>query len=301
MSTAPPKVTVVIPTYNRPDLVMRALSSVCRQTFTDFEVLVIDDGQKERAEAAVASIGDSRIRYVANEHSLGGGGARNVGISMARGEFVAFLDDDDEWFPEKLQIQVDLLEKYPEAAVAFSGLEMCDVSGEVIRTVAPNEEGIVRPFERLLRRPYIWTSVILMRLSLCDEEGFFDIHLTKNQEWDVTLRLSRLHPFVATNRPLARLHVLDEESHMGGKGNMANIIKGNELFLKKYHAEYALRPKVYAVQLFRIADFYYQDQQFIKMRSALRGAFSRDVFNVVYLSHFLVSLCGSRVYGFLKK
>ena len=91
-----PNVSVIIPTHNRPELFSRAIRSVLAQMYQDFEIIVVDDGMKERAESVVSALGDSRIRYIKNETSLGGGGARNRGIKEAHAEFIAFLDDDDE-------------------------------------------------------------------------------------------------------------------------------------------------------------------------------------------------------------
>src|SRR3954471_3920817 len=106
-----PRVSVVVPTHNRADVVGRAVASVLAQTERDLEVIVVDDASTDGTAQRLAELakGDDRIRIIANAVALGGGGARNAGIAASRGQWVAFLDDDDEWLPAKLAIQLETL------------------------------------------------------------------------------------------------------------------------------------------------------------------------------------------------
>jgi glycosyltransferase involved in cell wall biosynthesis len=112
-----PVVTVVIPTLRRSDLVLRAIHSALRQTYERLEVVVVVDGPDEATRAALRAVQDARLRVVAVDESVGGSDARNLGVKHARGEWVAFLDDDDEWLPEKIEKQLALAaqasEPYP--------------------------------------------------------------------------------------------------------------------------------------------------------------------------------------------
>lgn len=101
-----PAVSVVIPTRDRPSLLLRAVESVLAQGMADYEVIVVLDGSDPASAAAVAHLGDSRVHVEELAHSAGPGAARNAGVRAARAELVAFLDDDDEWYPDKLQVQV---------------------------------------------------------------------------------------------------------------------------------------------------------------------------------------------------
>ena len=117
-----PTVSVIIPTYNRAHLLPRALESVLAQTFEDLEVLVVDDGSTDGTEAVVTGY-DDRVRYLRQPQNAGVSAARNRGLREARGEFVAFLDSDDEWFPEKLARQVERFRELPDRV----GLLYCGV------------------------------------------------------------------------------------------------------------------------------------------------------------------------------
>lgn len=112
MSTAtPPLVSVVIPTRNRPSLVVRGVKSALAQTLTDIEVIVVVDGPDEKTVEALSAIKDSRLHTVALPASVGGSEARNIGVQKGRGKFIALLDDDDEWHPSKLSRQHNTAER----------------------------------------------------------------------------------------------------------------------------------------------------------------------------------------------
>ena len=223
---------VIIPTNNRPDLLPRAIRSVLMQTHQDFEIIVVDDGQKISAEQTVLALADSRIRYEHNERSLGGGGSRNKGAALAVGEYLAFLDDDDEWFPAKLEKQVQALDSSgPEVGAVFCGVtSVAEETGNQIFYFLPHEVGRVKIFDRTLHRCFIWTSALMVRRALFLEEQF-DPTFTKNQEWDLQLRLLKKTDFFGIDEALAA-YVQGEDGHMGGKSNIANIINGYEQLLR---------------------------------------------------------------------
>lgn len=119
-----PTVSVIIPVYNRADVLPRAMNSVLDQTFEDFELIIVDDGSTEDIEAVVDGYDDPRVTYLPHLRNRGGSAARNTGIQHATGEYVAFLDSDDVWRPEKLERQVRLLESRGDDWVAaYCGVE----------------------------------------------------------------------------------------------------------------------------------------------------------------------------------
>jgi glycosyltransferase involved in cell wall biosynthesis len=142
MNLPPPSVSTVIPTRNRPDLVVRAVMSALRQTFTAIEVVVVVDGPDQVTVQALSEISDPRLRVVALENSVGGAEARNLGVRSSRGQWIALLDDDDEWLPEKIEKQL-------AAAEASSADHVLVVCTFVERS--PIREDVMRP--RRLPRP----------------------------------------------------------------------------------------------------------------------------------------------------
>src|SRR5262247_210211 len=105
-----PKVSVIIPTHNRAEFLRSAIISVLNQTFQDFEIIIIDDASKDHTREVIANFKDTRIEVIHNQISKGAAGARNIGLMNTGCEYVAFLDDDDEWLPEKLKMQICLLD-----------------------------------------------------------------------------------------------------------------------------------------------------------------------------------------------
>src|SRR5215813_13711547 len=145
-----PKVTAVIPVYNREKYVGSAIDSILAQTFTDFELLVIDDGSTDKSREVVRSYHDPRIRLVCNEANEGIPKTRNKGVQLARGEYLAFLDSDDWAYPERLAKQVAFLDSHPDYAAVGAWIAWID------------EEG--RPLKRIRRKPVAPEQIAAQRL-----------------------------------------------------------------------------------------------------------------------------------------
>ncbi|MFO7894461.1 MAG: glycosyltransferase family A protein [Longimicrobiales bacterium] len=183
-----PRVSVVLPTRNRADLLGRAVASALAQTVRDIEVIVVDDASDDDTPEAVAALGraDLRVRGIRRPEPGGAPAARNAGIDAARGDVVAFLDDDCLWHPDKLEKQLEALTPgrglvYCRHAIRHDG-----------RWVVEGEPGAARdPVGGLLRKNYIGTYSILVRRDLLETIGGFDEVLPRLQDWDLLLRLAR--------------------------------------------------------------------------------------------------------------
>ncbi len=210
MSTAPPpEVTVVIPTHNRAHLVGRAITSALAQTLADFEVIVVDDGSTDETAEVVRSLADPRLRLVQLSRKAGDCRARNAGIQGALGELVAFLDDDDEWLPQKLARQVARLRAEPDplATVVYCRcVRHDDATGRSGPVPGPVYEGDV--FERLLLGwgPVTSSAVMVRRPALLRAGGFDAAFLTAGDH-DLWLRLAQAsNHFVAVDELLVVKH-----------------------------------------------------------------------------------------------
>lgn len=227
------RVSVVIPTFNRAHLLLRAVQSVLNQTFTDFELIIVDDASTDNTQEVVESFGDLRIRYIKHEQNKGGGASRNTGIEAARGEFIAFLDSDDEWMPTKLEIQVAALSQAgPEVGFVICGMRSLSTmdglsySSEKIATAQGN---IVSD---LLEGTVRWHLCGLMaRTSKVMAIGGFDPLLASAQDWDFIFRLSQTCLATSVPNILAVYH-----HHEGSRitRNMDALIAGQERILDKH-------------------------------------------------------------------
>ncbi|GBE39173.1 MAG TPA: glycosyltransferase [Nitrospirae bacterium] len=198
-----PKVSVIIPTYNRAVQAAKAIRSVLDQTYRDLEVIVVDDCSSDDTEEAVKRLNDNRIVYIRHDINKGGAAARNTGIRLAKGEFIAFQDSDDEWMPEKLEKQMQVFENSPpDTGVVYTGFWRVENSK---RTYIPypwvtRKEGAIH--EELLKGNFITTQAALVKKECFDKAGMFDDSLPRLQDWELWLRISKYYGFKCVDEPL---------------------------------------------------------------------------------------------------
>lgn len=199
-------VSVVIPCYNHAHYVHFALQSILVQTFSAWEAIVVDDGSTDDTPTVVAQFTDARIRYIRQENQ-GLSAARNTGVSAAQGEYVAFLDADDEWQPRFLERCVAVLASNATLAGVYSLAQFIDPQGEAL----PQVGGQVVPSsafrKRLLEGGFFPPCTTLVRTALVREAGLFDTRLTSLEDWDLWLRLSVHHQMQGIPEALARYRV----------------------------------------------------------------------------------------------
>lgn len=196
-----PQVTVVIPAYNAMTYLPETVSSVLAQSFTDFEVLIINDGSTDHIQAWPATLSDLRIRLISQENQ-GLPAARNTGIREAKGKYIAFLDADDLWAPTKLEKQVHCLQADSTIGVVYTWTILVDESGQLTgRIFASQAEGNV--WQQLLETDVISNgSSAMVRRDCFETVGDFDRMLTSAEDLDMWLRLAVHYPFAVVKEPL---------------------------------------------------------------------------------------------------
>jgi glycosyltransferase involved in cell wall biosynthesis len=194
-----PRVSVVIPTYNRRQLLLEAIASVQAQSFADLEILVCDDGSNDGSAEAVRGLAasDARIRLIEAGHSGYPGVVRNRGIAAAQGEWIAFQDSDDLWLRAKLEKQLALLRRAPEAEFVWSYAATLYPDGKTRRMTPFRIRRSGRVFETFLFYSVIATPTVLVKKALLDRAGRFDerMKLTVGEDYELFLRLAAQTPF----------------------------------------------------------------------------------------------------------
>jgi glycosyltransferase involved in cell wall biosynthesis len=231
-----PRVSIIVPTYRRPDLLERAIASVTGQTLSSWELLVIDDNdpashERRETEAVVQRFAaEARLRYIRHDQNRGGGAARNTGLRAARAPFTAFLDDDDEWHTAKLERQLTRIEKDAETALVYCRVRVVHVaSGRESLTPTDGRSHGVRD---LLRRNTIGTtSCILCRTDALRAIGGFDEALPARQDQDLYIRLAERYAVAFVDEVLVTLYVHGRASI---SSTYENAIRAHELFVDKY-------------------------------------------------------------------
>lgn len=201
-------VSVIIPTYNRMGTLERSVYSVLNQTYTNLELLIIDDGSDDGTEAYIKAIGDHRIRYYRNEHNIGPSASRNRGAALAEGSLLAFQDSDDEWRPDKLQILMEAM-RQTEGDVAVVYHEMQEADGE--KALIPSKEIPLAKktgdiFEYMLLYPLIGIPASLIKKSCFDECGGFCEKLKSLEDYEFFLRLAENYRILFVEEPLIKIY-----------------------------------------------------------------------------------------------
>ncbi len=202
------KVSIVIPTYNCLDYLPKAIGSVLQQTHQDIEIIIIDDNSNDGTSTYLASIDDDRI-ITLSTLGVGAPQARNLGIEKATGEFIAFLDADDFWFPEKVERQLEFHQRYPDMAMSFTNYEHLTEDYEVIvdcfsywSQFQNREEQFINidnPLEFIIENNVIGTSTVMVKADVFSQTDSFNADIKYGEDWELWLRMSENHQIGVLN------------------------------------------------------------------------------------------------------
>lgn len=256
-------VSAVITTYRRsPEVVLRAVKSVLSQTYSNIEVIVVDDSSdeyKERCEVenAVKSINDERVMYIKHSTSKGACAARNTGLKHAHGEYIGFLDDDDEWMPQKVESMLNVF-NHADSNLALVYCKYLYVNDDTNEESIPDEQFLGfkkgRVFDSLIIDNYIGsTSFPIIRTTCLRQIGGFDEEMLSCQDYDVWLRLAKQYTVDFVDEPLVRFHIHSNESI--GK-NPVKRIRGQERLCHKNIEYLKTNKKAYFARIKRLAPMY---------------------------------------------
>lgn len=218
------KVSCIIPTYKRSDTLVRAINSVLNQTYKNIEVIVVDDNEPNdryslEVQKKISIIEDPRLRYLQQEKHLNGAVARNVGIKEANGEFIAFLDDDDEWDAHKTEKQLELLSSNPNCS-GVSCLYYVYSNGRIIRKCpCYTGEGLHRKV--LERSVAVCTPTVLLKREALDKAGYFDESLIRHQDLQLLLDFLYENKFCVLNEYMVNIYADSKQN----KPNTKRIIE----------------------------------------------------------------------------
>lgn len=239
MEDSCPTVSVILPTYNRADILGSAVESVLEQTYEDFELLIVDDGSTDDTDDTVAAFDDPRIRYIEHDVNKGAAAARNTGIEAARGSYIAFQDSDDEWSPRKLAKQMAVFDRSPpDVGVVYTGIWRT-VNGEKrylpYPGIDPKEGDIWRSIQR---QNFIPVQVAVVRRKCFEQVGAFDEQTPPIDDWDLWLRIARQFEFRLVDEPLVSATVREDSISR----NREAIVASRERIITKYRDAFARGP-----------------------------------------------------------
>lgn len=233
-----PKVSIILPTYNRAYILSKAINSVLNQTYKEFELIIVDDGSTDNTSALVESFHDERILYLYTQINQGAAAARNYGIEHANYDYIAFEDSDDAWHPDKLEKQMSLMQS-DSRNPGFVYHKICYDMGENRYAILPSEAVPLEKksgdiYAQLLYDNLVDCPSMLIKKSCLDDVGLFDTSLKALEDYDLALRLAKKYSAAFVNEVL-----LDSTySTTGVSGSAVNYLTASCLLVHKYKKDY---------------------------------------------------------------
>ncbi len=253
-------ISVVITTYKRPyGTLLRAVQSVLSQTYTTFELIIVDDSpadycDRESIRQSILELNDQRIVYIQHEVNKGACAARNTGIQHASGRYIAFLDDDDEWLPKKLELQYKRMTETKADLVYAGSRTIYESHGQVRKVAIRNATTTGYVFDLLMIENFIGsTSFVLVRKEALLRSGNFNERIKSAQDYELWLRIAKNGLVEAVNEPLVNYYVHEDERI---STNLDSRIHGKEMILELYDDYLAEHPKVKAIKLHKLLRYY---------------------------------------------
>lgn len=230
-----PSVSIVIPTYNRADFVRNAIQSAVAQTLQDIEIIVVDDGSTDHTIDVIDEFNDPRIKFKRHESNQGGNAARNTGTELADGDFIAYLDSDDVWYSDKLELQTTRLHECDDDFIVSYCDSERDRDGGIKQLLSDwierptGFEGGEQLIPPLLSRKFTFggSSALLVKAEAVEEIGGWDEDFPRNQDMDFLVRLLEIGKLAYVNKELLR--------HFDtGQPALENVKIAEKLLLKKH-------------------------------------------------------------------
>jgi glycosyltransferase involved in cell wall biosynthesis len=284
-----PTVSIIIPTYNRSHVVGQAIKSVLHQTCQDFEIIVVDDASTDNTEDVVNGHNDTRIHYLRHKQNYGAPRARNTGADVARGEYLAFLDSDDVWYPKLLERQLAVLVNLPQT-VGMICCGMVRKQGNSYTTLRHGTRGLTFD-ENLMFGNGICTSSFVIRKAAFQAVEGFDVKFSSFQDFDFLLRMSVKYQTKAIDEVLMEYRLGNDSISL----NMDSKAKGFERIINIYRSD-ILRLGLMPQYMFRLGQYHMLSGRLVAGWQYWAQALQYDLLNTKIWMHYLLTFGGGKFY-----
>lgn len=236
MSSIQPLVSVIIPTFNRGPFIGQAITSVLNQTYENIELFVIDDGSSDDTEAVATSFDDTRLHFVKLAKNVGRSAARNVGLTAAKGRFITFLDSDDYYLPEKVERQIDFLEKHPEFGMVYTASAcFTDEASPIFQHYRAPVFGDIYSEIAFFKPLTITLPTVMLRREVLDTVGGFDERMSRFEDTDMWRRISRRFRIGAIDE--VTCHIRTHEGNLASAFDPISFEVAIDFYLAKIREE----------------------------------------------------------------
>lgn len=289
----PGLVSIIIPTYKRSEMLLRAIESARLQTYSNIEILVVDDNitgddYSLDLRRKLSTINDDRVILVEQEKHINGAAARNAGIRKAKGEFVSFLDDDDVITPDKIELQVNVFGKLDDSWGAVTCLKKIYKDGELVKATIPYKDGFI--FEDIVSfMTNVTTGTALIRRKALDEAGYWDESLKRNQDIQLFSFLSNKYKIRLVRRYLLLADISDDQNRVQTIDDYLkikeNFYKSVGVLTEKLNA--SKQKKIMATQQMFVGVHYLRCRLFREGLRIIFKAFSNKACTILYFFKYL--------------
>ncbi len=292
-----PKISIIIPAYNSEKFIKRTIQSVLNQTYKNFELIIVDDGSTDNTKEIVREFQkkDPKIKYIWEKNSGAPARPKNRGIKRSKGEYIAFLDHDDEWMPEKLEKQLNLFEKEKNLKLGFISSNGLVFNEKENKTYEHKITKRGEVFQDLLANNFILSSSsVLAKKEVFKNVGFFDENLKFSDDWEMWIKIAQKYEFDFFDEALFKYYWHGE--------NVMNKLKGEEklkehkYILEKYKDFYQKYPRAYSVRLRNIGSIYLLNNNLKEARRYFVKAVKVAPFYLRSWINFILSLFGKNFY-----
>jgi glycosyltransferase involved in cell wall biosynthesis len=230
-----PKVSIIIPTFNRANFIAQAIDSVLAQTYDDFEVIVVDDGSSDMTPEILVGYVDDRLVHL-TQNNRGRSSARNRALTIARGEYIAFLDSDDTYLPDKLALQVSFLDNHPDVGMVYTSAACIDEEGRGIdyRYIA-SMSGLIYRYIAFFEPITITLPTVMARRSVFEKVGVFDESMDRFEDTDMWRRISKITYIQAM--PIETCKLRTHHGNRLASQSPASILKAIAYYCRKIRKE----------------------------------------------------------------
>lgn len=292
-------VSAIITTFNRANYLKLAIASVLSQSYSNFELIILDNSSSDHTEETVHSFDDSRIRYIKHQ-PLNISETRNLGVRESQGEFIAFLDDDDEWMPDKLEKELQLFLKVSkQVALVYGGFIRIDKNGRPFYAHVPKLKGQILKNLLSLKDDFTGSaSNPMIRKSVIHQLGGFDEEIRTGEDWEFYLRLSEKYLIECVEEPIVKIR-----HHFGARlgDRVKDYIDLEMKVMQQFETVFNQDKKLHAFYLQRIAGKFIRLNQMAEGRRYLLQAIKQAPFNIVVYVQWFLSFMPIRFYKMAHK
>lgn len=281
-----PLISVIVPTYNRAHIISRAIRSIFSQGYDYIEVIIVDDASSDNTEEVVKAFQKDNIIYRRLSNNSGASAARNEGINIAKGDFIAFLDSDDEWLSDMINRQLAIFKNNPTIDASFTAF--IRHYGNNPEYIAPTKKNNNKKMlESLLRNNFITAQTLMLKRACINELGGFDESLSHREDWDLGIRLISSKKFYFIDQPLAVVYETP--------GNLSSMTEEKIDTLEKFIIKHYELLKNYPAALSQ--HYYYLGHNYMLLNKNIEGMKNfKQSLNITFSLKSFVSLCIS-VFG----